>query len=370
MKSIRRLRRSGLIVGLSVALGAPAAVLASSEDQFGGLLRARDLTPFGYLRLDMRPAHAINETRTGWALETELAYQNTWALSPQVEKYLTGLSGRRHLGPADVQAIRDLPGENYLVDLELAQLDVTVHYRMTPDWSAYLILSGAHYGGGFLDSTIESFHHSFGFSTFGRTAAARNNRNVILDLKSTQVAELDMPSDTGLLDPTVGVRYSGLKLGDNWHVVLESAVKIPFDGRRAMLSTGRYDFGVQATLQRFARHQALYLNVAAVYFDGSTDIVPSDRQIVPTIIAGYERRVAANTNVILQAYASPSVYSKDETDLDELRGMKYQASLGVRHLWRNSLLSFAITENLQNLNNTPDIGLQLGWTYVRGRRWD
>lgn len=64
------------------------------------------------------------------------------------------------------------------------------------------------------------------------------------------------------------------------------------------------------------------------------------------------------------------MYSRDETDLDELRGMKYQASLGVRHLWRNSLLSFAITENLQNLNNTPDIGMQLGWAYVPGRRWD
>jgi len=27
------------------------------------------------------------------------------------------------------------------------------------------------------------------------------------------------------------------------------------------------------------------------------------------------------------------------------------------------VLSFAITENLQNLNNTPDVGVQLGWAY-------
>ena len=26
-------------------------------------------------------------------------------------------------------------------------------------------------------------------------------------------------------------------------------------------------------------------------------------------------------------------------------------------------MSFAITENLQNFNNTPDVGLQLGWAY-------
>jgi hypothetical protein len=27
------------------------------------------------------------------------------------------------------------------------------------------------------------------------------------------------------------------------------------------------------------------------------------------------------------------------------------------------LLSFGITENLQNINNTPDIGFQLGWRF-------
>jgi hypothetical protein len=318
----------------------------------------------------MRPAHAIDSADDRWAVEAELAYQNTWALSERTEKYLDALPGRRDLGPDDVQAIRDLPGENYLVDLELAQLDVTLHYRLAPHWHAYAILSAVHYGGGFLDGAIESFHDNFGFSSFGRPAVTRNQRNVILDLKSAQIIELDMKSKTGLLDPTIGVRYSGFKLAPNWQLVLEAAAKVPVGGRRSYLSTGRLDVGTQATLQRFGRNHAFYLNLAAVYYDGTHDLVPSDKQIVPTLIAGYERRVAKRTNLILQAYMSPSVYTRDETDLSELRGMKYQASLGVRHLWRNSLLTFAITENLQNLNNTPDIGLQLGWAYVPGRQWN
>ena len=55
-------------------------------------------------------------------METELGYQNTWAMSPEVEKYLVGLepNGRRKLGPAEMQAFEDLPGENYLVDVETA----------------------------------------------------------------------------------------------------------------------------------------------------------------------------------------------------------------------------------------------------------
>ena len=43
------------------------------------------------------------------------------------------------------------------------------------------------YQGGFLDSTIESFHDTFGFSTFGRPAARKNDVNLIYDLKSAQV---------------------------------------------------------------------------------------------------------------------------------------------------------------------------------------
>jgi hypothetical protein len=145
------------IVLLSCATQVAWAADAEDSDYFG-LLRTRDITPFGFLRLDMRPTHARIAPEGSWGVETELAYQNTWALSPNVENYLSTLSGRRDLGPADADAIRALPGENYLVDLELALLDVTFHYKFSSQWAAYLVLSGSWYGGGFLDSTIESFH--------------------------------------------------------------------------------------------------------------------------------------------------------------------------------------------------------------------
>ena len=57
--------------------------------------------------------------------------------------------------------------------------------------SAYLITSAITYQGGFLDSTIDGFHDSFGFSSFGRPASSRNDVNVIFDLKSSQTALLE-----------------------------------------------------------------------------------------------------------------------------------------------------------------------------------
>ena len=337
--------------------------LRADDGGYIGLLRARDLTTFGFLRLDMRPAHAVSAPKGTWAIETELAYQNTWALSPEVEEYLSGLPARRELGPTELQAIRDLPGENYLVDLELAELDVTFHYKFAKHWGAYLIVSGVSYTGGFLDSSIEQFHETFGFSTFGRKAASRNDVNLILDLKSAQVAEFEAPTSGGLLDPTVGVRYSGIELFKGWDLVAEAAIKVPIQGRRDLLSTGHTDFGVEATLQHFARHHAYYVSMAAVYYDGTTSVTPTDAQVVPTLVLGYEHRFTPDTHMILQGYVSPSIYSEEDTDLDELRATKYQLSLGFYHRMGGGLLSFGITENLQNVDNTPDIGFQLGWAY-------
>jgi hypothetical protein len=346
-----------------------AGAAGADETDFFGLLRARDITPFGFLRLDMRPTHALNIPSGDWGFEMEAAYQNTWALSPEVESWLGTLQGgRREIGPAELDAIRALPGENYLADFELGLLDISFQHKFSSQWGAYLVLSGVHYGGGFLDSSIESFHDTFGFSDFGRPAVVKNGTSYILDLKNSEVALFEAPTSGGYLDPTIGVRYSGLTLGKDWKVILEAAAKVPVSGRRDLLSTGRTDYGLQMTLQNFGDNHAWYLAGSAVYYAGSPNFAPNDSKVIPTILVGYERRLTNNTHVILQGYASPSVYSHRDTDLDELLATKYQASLGFYHRIGAGLISFAVTENLQNLNNTPDIGFQLGFALTPALR--
>lgn len=360
--------RHCLFAGLLLSLGVVSHVRADEAENGGfyGLLRMRDLSPFGFLRLDMRPAHAVAIEPGSVAVELELGYQNTWALSPELERYLTDreTQGRRVLGPQDLQAIRDLPGENYLVDLESAMVDITLHYKFADSMSAYLITSAIKYGGGFLDSTIEEFHHSFGFSSFGRPAASRNDFNLIYDLNTNQSAYFEEPTDGGLTDPTLGVRYTGLSLQGRWRLGLEAAAKVPVAGRRLLLSTGRTDYGAQASLQFRGNTHALYSSLAAVYYAGAAQPVFQESQIIPTVILGYEYRWTERTNINLQAYYSRSTYSDRTTDLDELNGDKYQLTLGFRHLRGSFLYSFGVTENLQNINNTPDIGFQLGVAFI------
>ena len=345
---------------------AATATQALADGQFYGLMRERDLTPFGFMRLDMRPAHAVSTEPGSWAVESDVAFQNTWALSPEVEKYLVGLepTGRRKLGPQEVQAIRDLPGENYLVDLEAAVYDVTVHYKLAPNWSAYAVASGVSFRGGFMDDTIESFHEAFGFSTFGRPALARNRVNTVFDLKGIEYANLDTGTSGGLLDPVIGARYSSPQRLRGWNFSIEGAVKIPVAGQRDFLSTGRVDYGLQASAQRRGARQAFYLDAALVWYGGGQAPAPRERQLVPTLVLGYELRLTAKTNVNLQGYVSPALYSRRETDLRELRANKYQATLGLRHRVDHHVWTIGITENLQNINNTPDIGFQVGFAWV------
>ena len=85
------------------------------------------------------------------------------------------------------------------------------------------------------------------------------------------------------------------------------------------------------------------------------------------MIIGYEYRLTDRTNINVQAYVSKSVYSHEDTNLEELTSSKYQYSLGVRHRIENVVLTVGFTENVQNVNNTPDIGFQLGLAYIPHR---
>ena len=331
-----------------------------------GLLRGRDLTPFGLLRLDMLPAHTADAEPGTWTFEIQYAYQNTFVLSDNVRDYLQGRDiGRQPLRPEDAAAILSMPGDAYYFDGEIGYADLIVQRRMNEYWSVYLTVPYFSYGEGLLDSTIESFHDTFGFSQQSRDLVARDRFQIVYGIGETRFAQLDRNTDGGFGDPVIGLRYSLPQPRFGWDVVVELAAKIAVDGERFLLSTGRSDYGAQVTLQRrlgrTGRH-ALYLSGSGVYYAGGPEIPGDDSEFIPTVIAGYSYGLSRRTSVILQAYASQSVIQ--HTTLEELKEEKYQVSLGVQTRGDNVLWSLAVTENVSNFNNTPDIGVQIGIAYM------
>jgi hypothetical protein len=345
----------------------PSTPDARESWQHFGLLRGRDLTPFGFLRLDMRPAHAYVSKAGQWAYSVDLGYQNTWAVGGAADPYLESLSGRRELSPTDWNAIR-AGGEAFIVDLELAQLDATVSYWVTDRLSVYLIASGVRYQGGFLDSTIESFHERTGLGDFQRDTSARNDVNILVNLKRTQSEFYEAPVRDGVLDPTIGVRYTLARVPQPWNVIVEFAVKVPLKdgGPRPLLSTGVTDWGSQVTVEHARGRNAWYLSGAVVRTGGTTPVETS-RRWLPSAILGYERGLTPNVSMIIQGQAARSPYAREDTDLLELLRDKFQVAVGLRLRAARAIWSLAITENTQNLDNTPDVGVQFGFALTPKR---
>ncbi|HEV8582581.1 MAG TPA: DUF3187 family protein [Thermoanaerobaculia bacterium] len=335
------------------------APAAAAEDgwQTLGLMRVRDMTPFGISRLDMLPAHAVPATPGTFAFEVTLSYQNTWALSENVKDYLKARGvERKEIGKEDIAAIIALPGDAYLVDGEFGLVDLTLHYRTSRHVGVYATIPYFTTQGGFLDSTIESFHDAVGFSSAGREFVPRNRWLAVGSLERTTIV-IDGPPDDEFGDPVFGVRYSLAPSVDRYNVVLEAATKLVlFDSDSRLVSTGLDDFGLQLSLQRFFSRNALYLSFAEVYYQSPDPGLSKDIWI-PTVVAGWETRIAQHTNLILQGYFSRSAVQ--ETTLDELSANKIQATIGIQRIYRGNVIRFGITENLANFDNTPDVGVNL-----------
>jgi len=353
-------------IGMGLLLAALAVSPARGETDLLGPLRIRDMTPFNLLRLDMLPAHAVAAGRGSWAIEADMAYANTFVMSANVRDYLEARGGgRRRLTQADADAILAMGEDAYYVDGEFGLLELTFHDRVTPRSSVYMTLTGYNFTGGIFDGTIENFHRTFGLDNGGRDMAARNAFQVVSSLEGVDLALLAPPVDSGLGDPVFGFRHARPLGRSRFGIVLDGEAKLALRGERLLLSTGADDYGLQASLQGKFRRQAVYVSTSFVWTDGRVLGVKLDRQVVPTLTAAYEVGITRRTNGIVQVYASQSTVQ--DSTIEEIKANKYQASLGLRTRRGHLVYGFAVTENLKNFANTPDVGLSLtvAWLSLR-----
>lgn len=365
MSRLRRCALALLLLGaasLEAQAPAPDPGKESATDLSGaawqtlGLMRVRDMTPFGIARLDMLPAHAVRATPGTFAAEVTMSYQNTWALSENVKEYLADRGVERgEIGAQEIADIFALPGDAYLVDAEIGVIDLTLHYRASGHFGFYATIPYFIFNDGFLDSTIEGFHNGIGISNAGRNYAPRNRFLGLVDLERTDVLIEGAPENE-FGDPVVGLRFSLDPLSAKFNIVVEAAAKLVLDRSQRLVSTGNDDYGVQVSFQRFFDRNALYLTLAEVFVQDPKFGV-GESLWLPTLIAGWETRLSRHVNFIAQGYVSRS--NIQETQLEELSAEKIQATVGLQWLYRGNVLRFGITENIANFDNTPDIGVNL-----------
>ena len=359
---MRRTRRILVYLCLAAAVGTAGAAETDAEPGWLhlGPLRIRDLTPFGIQRLDFLPASALPQQPHTWALEVNLSYQNTFVLSDNVADYLEAKSpgdGRVEFTPEDAAILLNGDEEAYLIDGELGLFDLTATYRFGPHWSGYATIPVLAFNDGIFDEFIESFHERFGFDTAHRELVKQDDLSIMSRLGERRLAIFEPPDD-GVGDPVFGGRYALFDQPRKWNLIGEAAIKVAFRDHDFFHSSGRSDYGVQLSLQRFFQKQALYLTFSEVYFSGfdprAIDPPPEVRNWISTLVLAYERKFIGPVNGVFQFYGSPSTV--EGTSLDELKQTKYQLTGGLQWHIKGWVWRLGVTENLRNFENTPDVG--------------
>lgn len=364
-------RRSWFLAVIASLLLATVAVRADDRDAAPdaagllGPLRIRDMTPFNLLRLDMLPAHAVDAGRGSWAIEANLSFSNTFVMSENVRSYLGSRGGNAPLSADDVAAIEGMGEDAFYLDGEFALLETTFHYRLLRRTSIYLTVSAYDFTGGFMDGAIEGFHNTMGLDNAGRELVPRGQFQTVMALGGSQYAALDAPVDFGLGDPVIGMRQAFPLGASRWQLVLSGEIKVAWRGERSTLSTGTNDYGLQVAVQGKFGHRALYFNTSLVSTDGQVFGIPLERRVFPTVTLAYETALTPTVNFVGQMSVSPSTVQDSTIDL--ITADKYQASLGLRSRHGRLIYGFAVTENLKNFDNTPDIGMtaSLAWVALK-----
>ena len=276
---------------------------------------------------------------------------------------MTDRGDRLPLSAADADVIlNQLDGDAFYIDGEFGLANLVVHYGLGERLDVFAIQPFFTFTGGDLDSVIYNFHDTFGIGQAGRALVAENQFQILLKHDGDQFVFFDRPSSGGFGDPTVGLRYVLPSKPTGWEIGFEAAVKLPFADETKFLSSGGIDYGLQVALARRWRKNAVVLNASYVFTDEfklASGFRPSD---LPAINLSYLRRIGSRTTAVVQLMMAGSIFS-DVTD-SALSEIEFQTTFGVKWELRKGALGLALTENIFNFANTPDIGVHLSYGVI------
>lgn len=364
-----RARTARISIALALILGGSAMPAGAAEDRDPverhlalAPLRVRDLTLPAVTLLGFEPASTAALPRGRWVLELDVSHANNFQVSRNVERYLAQRGGpRRPLSEADAQAILDLPGDAFYLDGEVVSTRLSVLAGVGARTHVGLSVPYFHYtGGSYFDDIVFDFHDAFGFGQAGREYVGNDRWQAIFDLDddpSNALVLLDAPVAHGWGDPTILVHHALPGDLGGWCFAVEAAYKPALADAGRFLSSGGDDVGVQVIADRAWRRWGLVANASWVHAADFDELPRFDVADPLGVGVTLIRRVGRDARFLLQALAGESVF-REATD-SGLAELQIQASVGMRWRRANRLYGFAVTENIANFDNTPDIGVHV-----------
>jgi Protein of unknown function (DUF3187) len=257
------------------------------------------------------------------------------------------------LSIANTLNVESNANENLLVDGESDTLRLSYENSLRTDWRYRVTVPVIHDGGGFLDSTIDTWHRWFGF----RRGYRPYYRTGILDYSYSGKGSLDMREPhTNLGDVSA---EAGWYLADNASrtVSFWGGMEAPTGSVHNLTGDGAWDGAVWAHVaQRWARWQ-LAGEVGLTQPFGDQLFAGAAHHTSAFLRGAITREVTEDWS--LRAQLDGQTGRVNGTDLRFL-GSSLQMTLGTVHrLWRRWRLELGFAEDIA-VNTAPDITFFLG----------
>lgn len=326
------------------------SVPARAETHPHGPLPVRSQFPLDLVTLDMTPETAMLPPRGTTSLSLLIVHANSFEITPHYDARVTAF-----------QAGTFTPGWDFNVDDETTRASLSAAFqvgrRFSLGFEAVLI---AH-GGGFMDSTIESFHDAFSLPQNDRELKDRDVLNV--DLLGGTMRSRMTDDETGFGDLTVRAKVA-LWDGRRSAVTAVVEAKAPTGETSTFTGSGEWDYGLSLLLSAGSERHLFHGGIGHQVL-GQPEPWPFEIDDRTTAFAGYEFAPNERWSIVMHVMGATSILP-EQADYSQ-DGARAELVAGFHWTRGRFTLSSGFVENLLTNDNDVDLGVLVGFGWELGR---
>ncbi|MBI4552040.1 MAG: DUF3187 family protein, partial [Candidatus Latescibacteria bacterium] len=303
-----------------------------------GPFETRDEFPVKLLFLSLRPDRAGLRPPGTLRLAGRFAYANTYAVTRPVGNPTV---------PLDYYQAAPLSEYRLFVDAEVLRASFDIDWSPSARWQLGAEVPFLIQGGGYLDRTVEGFHHLFRLSNGGREQTPRNAYGVFVVRSGRFWIAHDQPPAAGLGDVVLRVKTAvitphGRRPALSWL----GALKLPTGQFDRLTGSGGTDAQVALLLtQPIGASFILHYNVGYTHIGRPARSAGFPVRSITSHLLAAEYLATRRLSVILQALANTSLFPAGR--LGPLDRTAYELHAGVKYaLTPSILLDIGLMENL------------------------
>ena len=317
-----------------LALTFPSAARASEIIPLYGFNQSPVIGIFGLPTLD--PARVLDKNETAFSIRGQISNNYSGAVNAT---------------------------ERLIFDGETHRLILVVRQGMGSGREWAMELPYFSHNGGFLDSSVERFHDTFGFKQGGRTDVPRDRIDYRFTRKGENLFRVNRPvSGVGDLRLAGAVQLRREAAQNGYDVALRGSLKLPTGDSAYLFGSGSTDLAMWLSIAREARPKTWkgYGGVGLLLM-GQGDVLPSQQhRYVGFGTLGFARKFSSRLTFNAQLDAHTPFY--DGTSFRQFNAYAAQGLVGL--VWEfapKTYFEFSVAEDVV-VNTSPDAVFQISVT--------